>query len=117
MDMKESERWTIPFNLGMTFWRLGDMRQRRMYLVRALVMIPEEETNTILRVNALINDECPMPPYDRLHPHLGKGLDDAADKMYEVLLRREDQTEQDRSYAAEHDSVGQSRAHDRGGGT
>ena len=91
MGMKESERWKIPANLGMTFGRLDDMRQRRRLLVRALEMIPEEETDTILRVNALISDERPISPDDRLHPVLVQELDEASDKMYEVLLGRGDQ--------------------------
>lgn len=109
MDMKESERWKIPVILGMTFGRLGDMRRRRRLLVRALEMIPEEETGTILRVNALISDERPMSPDDRLHPVLGQELDEASDKIHEVLLNRKDQAGQTRPDAA-------GRARDGGGG-
>ena len=116
MDMKEDERWKIPANLGMTFGRLGDMRQRRRCLVRALGMIPEEETDTILRVNALINDERPISPEDRLHPDLERELDEATDELYEVLLGRERQADQTRPDAAGRGAVGRGRAQDSGGG-
>ena len=115
-EMEESERWKIPANLGMTFGRLDDMRQRRRYLVRALGMVPEEETDTILRLNALISDERPISPDDRLHPDLGKDLDEAADKMYGVLLNRKDQACQTRPDAAGLGPGGRGSARGRGGG-
>ena len=116
MDMKASERWKIPSCLGMTFGRLGDMRQRRRFLVRALEMIPEEETDTILRTIALINDEHPMSPDDTLHPALREELDEATDKLYEVLLGRGDQASQTQPDDAGLGPVGRGRAQDRGGG-
>ena len=115
-EMEEDERWKIPANLGMTFGRLDDMRQRRRYLVRALGMVPEEETDTILRMNALISDERPISPDDTLHPDLEKELDGITDEIYGVLLNRKDQASQTRPDAAGRGPGGRGRARGRGGG-
>ena len=96
MDMKEGERWKIQFNLGMTFGRLSDMLQRRRCLVRALKMIPDDETDMVLRVSSMINYEHPISPEDRLHPDLKRELDEATDKLHEVLLNREHRMDQTR---------------------
>ena len=117
MGMNENKRWNIPFILGITFGRLGDMRQRRRYLMKALGMIPEGETDAVLRVNALINDEHPRSPDDGLHPVLGEILDEAADKIRELSLAGEDQADQTRPGAAGRGSSGRRRARDGEGGT
>lgn len=115
-EMKENERWKIPVILGMTFGRLGEMRQRRRCLVRALAMIPEGEADAFLRVNAMINDERPVSPDDRLHPDLGRMLDKATDELYGVLLGREDQAGKIRPEAAGRGAVDQGCTRDRGSG-
>ena len=80
-------------------------------------MIPEEETDTILRTIALINNEHPMSPDDTLHPALREELDEATDKLYEVLLGRGDQTSQTRPDDAGLGPVGRGGgAQDHGGG-
>ncbi len=98
MDMAEGERWKIQSNLGMTFGRLGDMMQRRKCLVRALKMIPDDETDMVLRVSAMINYEHPMSPEDRLHPALEMELDAATDKLHEVLLDKKHRMDQTRPH-------------------
>ena len=81
-------------------------------------MIPEWETDTILRLNALINDERPRSPDDRLHPALGAVLDEAVNKIRELSLVRKDHADQTLQGAAGRGPpAGQSRARDGGGGT
>ena len=71
----ESKRWAIWANIGMSFGRLGEMPLRRKYLVKALEMIPEEQTDTILRISQLIHYEHPITPDTKLPPALSQEID------------------------------------------
>ena len=58
--MDPEKRWLIHFILGMSFGRLGEWKIRRKHLVKALKLMPEEDTAGILRINQLIDDQRPI---------------------------------------------------------
>ena len=58
--MDPEKRWLIHFILGMSFGRLGEWKIRRKHLVKTMELLPEEDTEGILWINQLIDDQRPM---------------------------------------------------------
>ena len=58
--MDPEKRWLIHFILGMSFGRLEGWKIRRKHLVKAMELMPEENTADILWINQLIDDQRPM---------------------------------------------------------
>lgn len=102
-EMDKDQQWKIPYNLGMTFGCLYEMRLRRKYLTRALQMILETDTSTILHVMSMINHERPVSPDDQLPLPLRAELDAAASEWYTTLYGSEDHDAQAMPDAAETD--------------
>lgn len=73
--MPEGERWRAQYMLGMSFGRLGEMRRSRRCFTRALEMIPEEETEWIIRMSGFILSERPVWTDGMLPAPLGQELD------------------------------------------
>ena len=90
MEMEEGKRWLSQFILGMSFGRLGEMGLRRAHLAKALKMIPEEDTEAILRVNGLIDYEHPIWSDTVLPPSLRQELDDGVSYIWKTLYEREE---------------------------
>ncbi len=88
MEMEAEMRWRSQYILGMSFGRLGEMGLRRAHLVKALKMIPEEDTSEILRVNGLIDYEHPISPDAMLPQGLREELDDAVSSLWKALYER-----------------------------
>ena len=89
MEMEGEKRWLSQFILGMSFGRLGEMGLRRAHLAKALKMIPEEDTEAILRVNGLIDYEHPIWSDTALPPSLRQELDDGVSYIWKTLYERE----------------------------
>ncbi|MDE0396263.1 MAG: hypothetical protein OXL96_00505 [Candidatus Poribacteria bacterium] len=88
MEMEAETRWLSQYILGMSFGRLGEMGLRRAHLVKALKMIPEEDTGTIIWVNDLIDYEHPISPDAVLPRGLGEELDGAVSRLWKTLYER-----------------------------
>ncbi len=50
----EQNKWKVLFNIGMSFHRLREIRYRDKYLVKCLSIIPEDQTEMIIRVNQIL---------------------------------------------------------------
>jgi tetratricopeptide (TPR) repeat protein len=50
-DKLNQDKWKVLLNIGMSFNRLGETHLRDKYLTKCLPLIPDDETETILRVN------------------------------------------------------------------
>lgn len=74
-EMPEDERWRSQYLLGMSFGRLGKMRRSRIHFTRALGLIPEEETEWIIRISGLILRERPIWTEGMLPMPLSQELD------------------------------------------
>ncbi|MDE2589804.1 MAG: hypothetical protein KGL95_09100, partial [Patescibacteria group bacterium] len=48
------DKWMVLLNIGISFDRLGEKHLRDKYLVRCLPLIPEDQTEKILRVNSML---------------------------------------------------------------
>ena len=90
IEMEAEKRWLSQFILGMSFGRLGEMGLRRAHLAKALKMIPEEDTEAILRVNGLIDYEHPIWSDTVLPPSLRQELDDEVSYIWKTLYEREE---------------------------
>ena len=90
MEMEAEKRWLSQYILGMSFGRLGEMGLRRAHLVKALKMIPEEDTDAILRVNGLIDYEHPISSDTVLPRELREELDDGVSRVWKTLYKREE---------------------------
>lgn len=53
--LNPNEEYKIPCNIGTSFERLGEKSLRDKYWTKALTLIPQEETDMILRLNHMIN--------------------------------------------------------------
>ncbi len=53
--LNPNEAYKIPHNIGMSFARLGEKSLRDKYWTKALTLIPEKETDMILRLNDMLN--------------------------------------------------------------
>ncbi|GKS67206.1 hypothetical protein YTPLAS73_07530 [Nitrosarchaeum sp.] len=53
--MNQDETYKILINIGMSFNRLGEKGLRNKYWTRALPLIPEKETERILKLNDMLN--------------------------------------------------------------
>ena len=90
MEMEGEKRWLSQFILGMSFGRLGEMELRRAHLAKALKMIPEGDTEAILRVNGLIDYERPIRSDTALPLGLRQELDDGVSRLWKTLYGREE---------------------------
>ena len=74
-DTMKDKGWRVPFILGMSFARLGEMRLRRQYMTKALAMVPEDDADAALFVNGMINDKRPLSPDWQLPPDMLQIID------------------------------------------
>ena len=74
-DTMKDKGWRVPFILGMSFGRLGEMRFRRQYMTKALAMVPEDDADAALFVNGMINDKRPLSPDWQLPPDMLQIID------------------------------------------
>ena len=75
-EIKSDERWRIQYILAMSFGRLGEWTIRKKHLTKALALIPEWNTNAILRLNRLIDYELPIFADAALRPALEREISD-----------------------------------------
>lgn len=92
MGMEKDKRWIIQFILGMSFGRLGERLLSQKHLVKTLEMIPEEETERILQINRMIDNEHPTNVDAVLPLALQQELDAVIHGTHEALYGMPGQT-------------------------